>query len=67
MESDVAFDALLNPAVLITVSPDQQRKGYGGEVLKFMLKHAFVELGMHKVRLQVLSVNAPAVALYQQL
>ena len=55
-----------NPAVLIAVSPEQQSKGYGGEMLNFLLKHAFVELGMHRVWLQVLSENAAAISLYRR-
>jgi len=55
-----------NPYAFITVSPEQQKKGYGVEMLRFLLKHAFVELGMHKVWLQVFSENAPAIALYHK-
>ena len=55
-----------NPYACISVALEQQSKGYGKEMLKFILKHAFVELGMHKVWLEVLSENTPALALYRK-
>jgi len=55
-----------NPSMFIGVIPEQGRKGYGEEMLRFMLKHAFVELDMHKVWLQVTDVNAPAIKLYKK-
>jgi len=54
-----------NPAMYIGVTPEHWRKGYGGEMLRFLLKHAFIELGMHRVWLQTLDNNLPALALYK--
>jgi len=55
-----------NPAMAICIAYDHWNKGYGGEMLQFLLKHAFLELGMHKVWLEVLDSNAPAISLYKR-
>jgi len=54
------------PSMFIGVIPEQSGKGYGEEMLRFMLKHAFVELDMHKVWLQVFDGNSPAIKLYRK-
>jgi len=55
-----------NPSMFIGVIPEQGRRGYGGEMLRFLLRHAFVELGMHRVWLQVIDGNTPAISLYKK-
>ncbi|KAK7056752.1 hypothetical protein VNI00_002469 [Paramarasmius palmivorus] len=41
-------------------------KGYATEVLRFMLKYAFVSLGIHRVQLNVVSGNLAAIAVYKK-
>jgi len=55
-----------NGALAICVAPQHWSKGYGAEMLRFLLKHAFLELGLHKVWLQVHAENASAIALYKK-
>lgn len=55
-----------NPELSICITHDQQSKGYGGEMLQFLLKHAFTELGMHRVYLEVLEGNVGAISLYKR-
>ena len=42
-------------------------KGYGTEVTRFVVDHAFRMLGMHRVSLCVFESNAGAIALYRKM
>ncbi|KAF9561405.1 acyl-CoA N-acyltransferase [Agrocybe pediades] len=50
----------------ISFMPKFWGKGYGTEVTKFVLKHAFVQLNMHRISLQVYEGNERAIAVYKQ-
>lgn len=43
----------------------QRGKGYGKDALAVLLRYAFMELGLHKVRLSVNENNLPAVKTYE--
>ena len=45
---------------------EHQNKGYGTEVLRFLLLHAFDHLGLHRVQLEVRANNDRAIALYKK-
>ena len=51
----------------IMLMPEFWGKGYGTEVTKFVVNHAFVELGAHRVSLWTFSHNASAMALYKKM
>lgn len=55
-----------NPELGICIDYDHWNKGYGGEMIQFLLKHAFLELGMHKVWLAVMDFNPSAISLYKR-
>ncbi|KAF9556289.1 acyl-CoA N-acyltransferase [Agrocybe pediades] len=50
----------------ISFMPKFWGKGYGTEVTKFVIKHAFVQMNMHRISLQVYAGNERAIALYKQ-
>lgn len=51
----------------ILIADDNSRgKGYGTMCTKMMVDYAFHELGMHKVTAEVLSENAPSVAMFKK-
>ena len=50
----------------IMVGPDSQGKGVGAYALREMLRHAFSDLGLHRVELGVLSTNERARSLYEK-
>lgn len=41
-------------------------KGYGKEAIHLILKYAFYELNLHRIGLDVISYNKPAIALYKR-
>lgn len=43
-----------------------RRLGYGEESLRILLRFAFHELGLHRLSLDVISSNHPAIALYHK-
>lgn len=47
------------------LAPKVWGQGYGRELLRFALKHAFDELGVHRVTLNVLAYNERAVRCYR--
>ena len=47
--------------------PEFWGKGLGTEVTEFMVNHAFVELGAHRVSLWAFGHNTPALALYKKM
>lgn len=42
-------------------------KGYGEETMKMVLDFGFYELNLHRIQLDVLSYNTPAIKLYEKL
>ena len=55
-----------NGELAICIAPDHWSKGYGGEMLKLLLSHAFMELGLNKVWLEVVDDNTSAISLYKK-
>ncbi|KAF9556291.1 acyl-CoA N-acyltransferase, partial [Agrocybe pediades] len=50
----------------IVLMPQFWNKGYGTEITKFMVDHAFFQLNMHRLSLEVYEGNDRAVALYEK-
>lgn len=55
-----------NAELGISLTPDHWGKGYGGEMIKFVLNHAFMELGLNKVTLEAVGDNTRAISLYKK-
>ncbi|MBX9246825.1 GNAT family N-acetyltransferase [Actinotalea ferrariae] len=55
----------------LALRPGQRGRGFGGEAIELVLDHAFAEapegLGLHRVSLDVLSINPRARMLYESL
>ncbi|NTW39494.1 MAG: GNAT family N-acetyltransferase [Cellulomonadaceae bacterium] len=55
----------------LVLRPGQRGRGFGGEAIELVLAHAFAApplgLGLHRVSLDVLSINPRAYALYESL
>ncbi|KAK1226593.1 hypothetical protein PQX77_010433 [Marasmius sp. AFHP31] len=51
----------------ISFMPECWGKGYGTEVTAFMVNHAFMELGVHRVSLWAFGHNTAALALYKKI
>lgn len=47
--------------------PEVWNKGYGTEVTRFLVDYAFLNLGVHRVSLNVLEGNEGAVAMYRKM
>ncbi|MGC2191582.1 MAG: GNAT family protein [Candidatus Dormiibacterota bacterium] len=47
--------------------PADRGKGFGKEAVSLVLRFAFHELGLHRISLDVISDNLPAIALYRHL
>lgn len=45
---------------------ENRGKGYGKDAMEVLLRYAFMELGLHKVRLSVNANNLPAVRTYER-
>ncbi len=45
--------------------PNDRRRGYGTEAVALALRYAFHELGLHRVSLDVIATNLPALRLYR--
>lgn len=51
----------------ITIGEANYRgRGYGGETVKLLLKHGFVNLNLESIYLSVYEYNAPAIRLYEK-
>lgn len=48
------------------LDPERLGKGTGAEVTRLVLRHAFEELGLHRVDLRVLEYNRRAIACYEK-
>jgi diamine N-acetyltransferase len=54
-------------ALAIFIGDDTCRsKGYGSAALRLIVKHAFEDLGLHRLHLEVLSDNERAIKLYER-
>jgi RimJ/RimL family protein N-acetyltransferase len=51
----------------IGLKPEHWGKGYGSEMMRWIIDYAFEQLGMHRVTLDVLDGNERALRLYKQL
>ncbi len=51
----------------VIINPTQRRKGYGGQLLQYMIKLGFDELKLNEVHLSCYSQNTQALLFYQQL
>jgi RimJ/RimL family protein N-acetyltransferase len=49
----------------IGFGPDSRGKGYGSDACRVLLRYAFSHLGLHRVQLEVLSDNVPAIRAYE--
>ena len=47
--------------------PAERARGFGTEAMGLVLRYAFHELGLHRVSLDVIADNQPAIALYRSL
>lgn len=60
-----------NANLRLALRPGQRGRGFGGEAISLVLAHAFAEppsgLGLHRVSLDVLSINPRARMLYESL
>ncbi|KAF5392832.1 hypothetical protein D9757_000990 [Collybiopsis confluens] len=51
----------------LALVPGVWERGYGTEVVKFMVDYGFRELGLHRVTLNVFGSNTRAIGLYQKI
>jgi len=51
----------------LSLVKDHWGKGYGSEIMKCLLEHAFMEMGFHRLSLSVFASNTRAVELYKRL
>ncbi len=58
-----------NANLRLALLPGHRGRGFGGEAIQLVLDHAFDEAGLalHRVSLEVLSINPRAFALYESL
>ena len=49
------------------LAPEHLGHGYGTEITALVLRHAFDDLGLHRVDLRVLAFNAAAIRCYEKL
>lgn len=50
----------------IGLGPEHRGKGYGTDACRVLLRYAFVDRGLHRVQLEVLADNAPAIRAYEK-
>jgi RimJ/RimL family protein N-acetyltransferase len=50
----------------INLAPSARGRGYGTDAVRVLLRYAFRERGLHRVQLEVLADNAPALASYRK-
>ncbi len=58
-----------NANLRLSLRPGHRGRGFGGEAIQLVLNHAFdpAGLGLHRVSLDVLSINPRAFALYESM
>jgi RimJ/RimL family protein N-acetyltransferase len=49
----------------IGLGPEARGKGYGSDACRVLLRYAFVDRGLHRVQLEVLADNEPALRSYR--
>lgn len=54
-------------SLAIAFVKEHQGKGFGREVMQFLLQHSFDHLGLHRVQLEVKAGNEGAIALYKKM
>ena len=54
-------------SLIITLAKPHWSKGYGTEVLKFVIDYGFRQLALHRISLSVFATNERAKALYDKL
>ncbi len=50
----------------ISLGPDHRGKGYGTDACRVLVRHAFVDRGLHRVQLEVLASNLGAIRAYEK-
>ncbi|WP_315094567.1 GNAT family protein [uncultured Cellulomonas sp.] len=60
-------EVVLSANLRLAMRPGYRGRGYGTEAIQLMLGLAFDGLGLHRVELDVLSINARAKSLYENL
>lgn len=53
-------------ASIAIIDAEHRGKGYGLDAMETLLRYAFMELGLHKIRLSVNANNLPAVRTYER-
>ncbi|CAL1712834.1 unnamed protein product [Somion occarium] len=56
-----------NGRLAISLLQEHQGKGYGEEALRFLIDHAFKQLALHRISLEVFQPNVKAIKLYRKL
>lgn len=56
-----------NAVICIALLPEHWSKGYGAEVMNFLIDYAFENMNMHRVSLTVFEGNERALELYRRL
>jgi RimJ/RimL family protein N-acetyltransferase len=51
----------------ITILPEHQNRGYGGETINWVLDYAFRRAGLHRVAIKSFEWNSGAIRLYEKL
>ena len=60
-------DILRSCSFAILMANKEKGKGYGFEASKILLRHAFLNLNLHRVYLVVVEWNKPAIKMYEKL
>lgn len=47
--------------------PDYQGKGYGGEIMRLLMRYGFEQFNLHRIYLRVMSYNTRGIRLYEKL
>ncbi|MEO6205588.1 MAG: GNAT family protein [Mycobacteriales bacterium] len=50
----------------ISLGPDHRGKGYGTDACRVIVRHAFVDRGLHRVQLEVLASNTAGLRAYEK-
>lgn len=56
----------MNGGLGITLLPAARGRGLGPDAIRVLLRYAFRDRGLHRVQLEVLADNAPAIAAYRR-
>jgi RimJ/RimL family protein N-acetyltransferase len=50
----------------VLIAPGEQGHGYGGALMREVVRHGFDDLGLHRLQLTVYAFNTPAIAVYRR-